>query len=105
MAEHTLEQLRDRARELEIAGRSSMNAEQLAAAIDLAEGTAPAEEPATDAQASGAAIAAAPDVDATEPVLEPSTPQQVGRPDLLALAERRAANRNPRVIGAETQED
>jgi hypothetical protein len=101
MADETLKDLQARARELDVAGRSSMDAAELTAAIAAEEarlaGTPP---PRTDAQTSEAALDAA---DETAPA--PGTPDEVGRPELASVAEARAANRNPRVIGAETQED
>jgi hypothetical protein len=104
----TLEELRARASELDIPGRSKMGREDLTAAIAEAEaaggddgGTQPGAQdaPVTDAQTSTAGIAAA------GQTLTPGTPEEVGRDDLVELAQARAANRNPRVIGATTQED
>lgn len=79
--EPTLEQLRKRAGELDVQGRSKMDAGELAAAIAAAE---------DDARRTGG---------------DPAPPEIVGRPPLVELAEQRAANRNPRVIGAPNQED
>lgn len=80
--ETTLEDLRKRASELDIPGRSKMDAEELAAAIATAEDRGPM----------------AADVD--DDVIAPGTPEEVGRPEAIDVAEKRAANRNPRVVGA-----
>lgn len=79
--EPTLEQLRKRAGELGVEGRSKMDREELVPAIAAAE-------------ASAAATGG-----------DPGTPEQTGRPELRELAEGRAANRNPRVIGAPDSEE
>lgn len=111
--EPTLTELRDRARELKIDGRTQMDRDELVAAIDQAEanagdtagGTNPAgvtQRPTarTDAQSSTAGLVASGD---TAPA--PGTAEEVGRPDLTDVAAERAATRKPRVIGAENQED
>lgn len=79
--EPTLEQLRKRAGELDVQGRTKMDAEELTAAIATAE-------------ASAAATGG-----------DPAPLDVVGRPPLRELAEERAAKRNPRVIGAPNPEE
>lgn len=107
--DRTVEQLLERARELDVAGRSSMNRDELAAAVAAAEAlvgpgsTTPAgADPATAGQVSTAGLVAVQD----DP--EPATPEQTGRPSLLDLAIARADSRQlARVVGtdpAETQE-
>lgn len=103
--EPTLKDLRERAGELEIEGRSSMDREALEAAIAKAErnaqsGVTHRPTQRTDAQTSTAGLAASGD-----PAPEPGTEEEVGRPVLSSVAEDRAANRKPRVIGAANQED
>lgn len=107
--EPTLEQLRKRAAELDVEGRSSMNKDQLTAAIADAERAAElaAAEEAKAAEADkrrreAAAKGLVPGITADP---EPSPPAVTGRPPLSELAAERAANRNPRVIGAAPQED
>jgi hypothetical protein len=94
----TLDELQKQARDLQIAGRSSMSRDELVTAIANATGVQ------TAGQTSAAAVAAA---DETAP--KPGTPDEVGRPELLDVAAKRAADRKPRrVIGADdtaTQED
>jgi hypothetical protein len=87
MADQTLEQLRKRATELEIPGRSKIKDDADALAHAIA-----AREAELAAQGEGEGVPPAP---------EPATPDESGRPDLLDVAQTRASNRNPRVIGAE----
>lgn len=73
LSDLTLEQLRKRASELDITGRSKMDADELAGAI----------------------------ASATVNEVPPGTPEETGRPELASIAESRAANRNPRRVGAD----
>lgn len=72
--EPTLEQLRARASELDIAGRSSMNKPQLHDAIAVAEGLAPAED------------------------VPPTDDDIVGHPPAIDRAQERAAAREERMV-------
>lgn len=79
------------ARTLDVKGRSSMDAPALAQAIADAERSIAEREDAERRAAAGE--------------LEPGTPEEVGRPDLIQVAEERAAARKPhRVIGADPTE-
>jgi hypothetical protein len=89
----TLEELQAHARELKVEGRSKMDKAELAAAI-LASQRVPSAGAGGDGDAGAGAGAG------EAPVLEPSPPDVVGRPPLASLAQERASNRNPRVIGA-----
>lgn len=104
--------LQDRAGELNIAGRGSMNKAALAHAIAEAEaagaidhGPTPPEAGQTGPSEPPAPTTAAP----ADDDVQPGTPEEVGRPELLEVAEAQAAHRaaTMRVIGAppETQED
>jgi RNA-binding protein YhbY len=80
-AEPTLEQLRDRAHELDIEGRSNMNKAELAQAVIAAEQQA--------------------DLAARDVVeLATAEPDVSGRTELAQWAEDRAAKRKVRVVGA-----
>jgi hypothetical protein len=94
----TLEALQERARELNIRGRTTMSRDDLVAHIAAAEGHIAA-TPAPDAPDS--APPAEPALDPTEP----TPPDVVGRPPLVDVAQERAATRTTRVIGAPTQEE
>lgn len=72
--EPTFEQLRARASELDVVGRSSMNKSQLQDAIAVAEGAAPAEN------------------------VEPTADDVVGHPPAIERAEERAAIREERMV-------
>lgn len=72
LSDATKKELQARAAELDVAGRSSMTADELRAAIANAESND----------------------------IPPGTPDETGRPELASVAEQRAANRNPRRVGA-----
>lgn len=100
----TLKALQERAAELGVEGRSSMTKDELVAAIASAETAAAGHIPASPPEDSTAPSSAPPAEPALDP-REPSPADVVGRPELVDVAQERAANRNPRVIGAPTQED
>jgi hypothetical protein len=95
--EPTLKQLRERAADLEIEGRSGMDRDELAQAIRAAE----------LAQPGGDSVAVATTDDAAAPPAP--NPDEVGRPALADVATQRAERRatTRRVLDAadETQED
>lgn len=97
MTQPTLDALQERARELNIRGRTTMERDELVAAIATAEGHIAATAP----DAPDSAPPAAP---ATDPS-EPTPADVVGRPTLVDVAQERAATRTTRVIGAPTQEE
>lgn len=94
----TKAELLDRARELEVPGRSSMSADELAAAIADSEAET---RPTIDVVHLDGSTETVPDPLAP-PAPEHGTPEEVGRPPLVEVAEARAARReeSTRVIGA-----
>jgi hypothetical protein len=114
--DRTKDDLLKRASELDIAGRSGMNKDELEAAIATAETTAAA---AAAAAAAGAGARAettevggtAPPLPAADEVADPFTPASPdnptdGRPPLAEVATTYTANDHVRVIGADgTEED
>lgn len=74
LSDATVPELKARASELEIVGASKMKRDELIEAIAVAENND----------------------------IPPGTPGETGRPELASVAEQRAANRNPRRIGATT---
>lgn len=72
VSDATLAELRAEAADLGIEGRSKMDRDELVGAIASANAN----------------------------VVPPGTPEETGRPELVELAEARAANRNPRRLGA-----
>lgn len=72
LSDATVPELKARAAELEIVGASRMKRDDLVTAIAAAESND----------------------------IPPGTPAETGRPELSSVAEQRAANRNPRRVGA-----
>lgn len=89
-----LEALQARAAALDVDGRSSMDADELVAAIAAAEANLP---PRTPGQVSAAGVSANTRLGEDPP---PGTPEEVGRPDLLEVALERGKRTPFREIGA-----
>jgi hypothetical protein len=106
----TLDDLRKEASDLQIDGRSSMDRDQLIAAIDTARAAAGVQDADTFV-ASGDAPAAppvAPDpIDLADPDPAPASPDAPtdGRPPLVQIAEEQAANTYVRVIGGAEEDE
>jgi hypothetical protein len=96
-AEPTKADLLEHAAELEIDGRSSMTKDELAAAIAAEEARLAGHRAAGP---SGNVDETPAGGDPGNGPTEPTPDDVVGRPPLASLAEERAANREPRVIGA-----
>lgn len=93
--------LAELATELDVDGRSKLGHADLADAVLKAEAAQAVNAAAADERERvTAALEAAPPTSA-ELELEPGTPDEVGRQDLITVAQERAASRKPaRVIGA-----
>lgn len=93
--------LAELASELDVDGRSKLDHDDLAQAVLKAEGAkAVNDAAAAERERVTAALEAAPPTSA-ELELEAGTPDEVGRDDLITVAQERAASRKPaRVIGA-----
>lgn len=94
------EDLLERARELDVKGRTKMDADELAAAIADAEAAAGARPTIDVVHLDGTSETVVDPL--APPAPEHGTPEEVGRPPLVDVAEARAAKREAsmRVIGA-----
>lgn len=92
--EPSLEELQARAKALDVEGRSSMDRDELVAAIATTEANLP---PATPGQASAGGVTANAE---HGDELQPGTPEEVGRPDLLEVAQERGQRTPFRELGA-----
>jgi hypothetical protein len=93
-------ELRDRAKELDVDGRSKMDRDELVAAIAAAEVAKAAREEEEARERTGTPKTAFADATAAlfndADVERPATPEETGRPELLEVAQERAARRASR---------